>query len=124
MGKQVGKDEGREGFGKAAEGMYERVREWREENPTAKFDEIARVVGEERKRLMGGLLSEMAIGYRRMEAVDYCRECGGRMEAKGGKRRGVLHREGEAIIEREHYYCPGCEGGIFPPGRATGADKA
>lgn len=124
MGKHVKKEEGKERFGEKAEGMYERVRGWREEHPEASFDEIARVMGEERKQLMGGLLSELAKGYRRMEAPEYCRECGGRMEAKGEKRRGVLHREGEAKIEREHYYCPGCEGGIFPPGRTTGVDEA
>ena len=116
MRKQRGKAEGREEFGKKAEGMYERVREWREEHPAAKFDAIARIAGEERKRLMGGLLSELAEGYRRGEAPEFCRECGGKMEAKGEKKRGILHREGEAIIQREHYYCPSCEGGIFPPG--------
>lgn len=114
MGKQAKKEAGKEAFGEKAEEMYERLREWREGNAEASFDEIAKQVGEERKQLMGGLLSELAMGYRRMEAPEYCWECGGRLEAKGEKRRGVLHREGEAKIEREHYYCPGCAGGIFP----------
>jgi len=113
MGKQPRKEEGKEAFGEKAEGMYERLREWREAHPEAGFDEIARRAGEERRRLMGALLSELAVGYRRKEAPEFCRECGGKLEMKGEKRRGVLHREGEAVIEREHYYCPGCEGGIF-----------
>lgn len=123
MRKQRGRGEGREEFGKKAEGMYERVREWREEHPEAKFDEIARIAGEERKRLMGGLLSELAMGYKYVDAPEFCRECGGKLEVKGEKKRGILHREGEAIIQREHYYCPNCEDGIFPPGRAIGIDQ-
>lgn len=122
MKKQAKKEEGKERFGRKAEEMYERMREWREKHPGASFDEIARAVGEERKGLMGMLLSELAEGYRRIEAPEECPVCGEKVEAKGEKRRGILHREGEAYIEREHYYCPHCEGGIFPPGRGVGVD--
>lgn len=53
--------------------MYTRLREWREAHPKAKFDEIAKEVGEERKRLKGGLLSEMAVTDEGTQQVDAAR---------------------------------------------------
>lgn len=109
-------------FGEAAEGMHERVSKWRKAHPEASFDEIAEVVSQERRQLMGKLIGEVAV-ERGPEVFDrICPECGGALQSKGKKRRGVLHREGEVKIERDYYYCPACKQGIFPPGQRIGTE--
>ena len=45
-----------------------------------------------------------------------CKECGERMVDKGQKRKQLVTEVGEVTIEREYYWCPSCQRGIFPPG--------
>jgi uncharacterized protein with PIN domain len=104
-------------FGAAAQGMHVRMTEWRKAHPQASFDEIAEVVSQERKQLMGGLIGELATKASPVVFDRICPECGGHLQNKGKKQRGVLHREGEVKIERDPYYCPACKQGIFPPGQ-------
>jgi uncharacterized protein with PIN domain len=104
-------------FGEEAERMHQRVNEWRRANPAASFDEIAEVVSQERKRLMGGLIGELATQESPTAFDRICPECGGALENKGKKKREVLHREADVKLERDYYYCPACKQGIFPPGQ-------
>lgn len=107
----------REGFGTAAQEMHRRLHAWRRGHPDASFDEIAEQVRVEREALIGGLLGELATTGEGREPFDaICPECGGRLENKGKKKKVVLHREGEVRVERDYYYCPVCQHGVFPPG--------
>jgi hypothetical protein len=45
-----------------------------------------------------------------------CPTCGQRLLAKGKRPRRVVTKTGEAVVEREYYYCRHCQKGIFPPG--------
>ena len=50
------------------------------------------------------------------EAWPTCPGCGGRMKAKGKRRKRLVTERGEVELEREYYYCAACRRGIFPPG--------
>lgn len=52
-----------------------------------------------------------------------CEDCGRAMRHKGAKGKTVLSQVGRVEIERDHYYCPDCKVGIFPPGSEVG-DRA
>ena len=119
MERTQSEEQKRAGFVEAAEGMHKRLSEWRKENPKASFDEIAAQVSEERKVLSGKLLAELASAGEMLDPK--CVECGGALQNKGKKKREVLHREGRVKLERNYYYCPGCERGFFPPGPTSGA---
>jgi hypothetical protein len=124
MGRTQSEASSREGFGAAAEAMHRRLWTWRQEHPTASFDEIAEQARQERQVLIGGLLGEL-VSQPGGEAVSLrCPECNGPLQNKGQKERSVLHREGEVKLVRNYYYCPGCRRGFFPPGPAVGADEA
>ena len=45
-----------------------------------------------------------------------CPTCGGRVAAKGKRRRRVATERGEAEVAREYYYCLHCRKGFFPSG--------
>lgn len=109
-------EEKRESFGEKAEAMHQRLQEWRRAHPAATFDEIAERASQERKVLMGGLLSELVIDMSAVEFDPHCPECEGPLQNKGRKRREIVHREGQVQVERNYYYCPTCKRGVFPPG--------
>ena len=44
-----------------------------------------------------------------------CARCGKRLHPKGVKRRYVRTRTGELHLERNYYYSPTCQHGLFPP---------
>ena len=102
-------------FGAEAVAMAERLRAWRRAHPEATFDEIAEQVSQERKQLMGGLLSELSAEAQPGPLDPKCGGCGGGLVYKGKKSREVLHREGQVRLSRDYYYCPACRQGIFPP---------
>jgi hypothetical protein len=108
------------------EQMYEELYAWREVHPEASFDEIARQVTPRRQALMGELLAQLACQHGNGVEVKglVCEGCGARLEYKGTPRRLVEHWEGETQLKRAYYYCPHCEGGVFPPGSATEAGEA
>jgi hypothetical protein len=102
-------------FGAVAMAMEERLRAWCRAHPEATFDEIAEQVSQERKQLMGGLLSALADEVRPRALDPKCPGCGGVLVYKGKKSREVLHREGQVRLSREYYYCAACRQGVFPP---------
>ena len=101
-------------FSDMAQGMHRRLHGWRQTNPDATFDEIAEHVSQERKLLMGHLLGELATATDRGGLDPSCPTCGEALQNKGVKKRGVLHREGETKLVRNHFYCPACKQGFFP----------
>ena len=102
----------------AAGEMYDQLRQWREEHPTASIDDIAGQVSRRRRELMGELLNQLACQHGNGEVIEgvVCPDCGGAMLNKGVQQRGMVHSEGETKIERMYYYCSECKTGIFPPG--------
>lgn len=114
-------DKERERFIEAAGAMYDELLGWRQGHPGASMDEIIEQVTPQRRRLMGPLVSELALalGDGREALGQMCPKCQGEMRHKGQNVRGVLHREGESELKRTYYYCPSCQSGFFPPGRAT-----
>jgi hypothetical protein len=104
-----------------AEEMYDELYEWRERHPEASFDEIGHQVTPRRQRLMGELMSQLALQQGSGVVVEglTCEECGHALTYKGQPGRGVDHLEGEARLKRAYYHCAHCEGGLFPPGPAV-----
>ena len=112
------KEQDRRRWRAQAEEVYEELYEWRERHPEASFDEIANQVTPRRQELMEKLLAQLACQHGQGEEVEglVCEECGQPLVYKGKPLRGVEHLEGETELRRAYYYCPHCEGGIFPPG--------
>lgn len=51
-----------------------------------------------------------------------CPECRQVMHYKGKRGKDVVTEAGEIHVERDYYYCPHCQRGLFPPGPAVGAE--
>jgi hypothetical protein len=116
----------REAFMAAAGALYDEVSEWRHSHPEASFDDIVAQVRPQRRALMGELLSMLALQGGSGEVAEGCRcaHCGEMMRYKGQLKRLAVHGEGESPLQRAHYYCPHCQRGVFPPGRAIEAGAA
>jgi len=101
-----------------AAAMYDELAKWREGNGQASYDELAEQVRVKRQMLMGELLKGLATqsGEGNLAIERTCEKCGGRLHAKGKKRRTVLHAEGQAVLERGYYQCDQCGHGFFPSG--------
>jgi len=116
----------KERFMNASAKMYNELREWREQHPEASFDEIVAQVTPRRQELMGELLAQLALQHGSGQVTEglVCEKCGTVMEYKGEPKRDVEHLEGETELYRAYFYCPHCEGGVFPPGPPIGAGEA
>jgi hypothetical protein len=73
-----------------------------------------------REAVLASLVEESSQSEAR-EAVR-CPECGEGMHYKGKRGRDVVTEAGEAHVERDYYYCPHCQRGLFPPGPAMETD--
>ena len=98
--------------------MQERLVGWRAAHPSAKFDELAEAVRQEREVLMGQLLAELASqhGVGEVLVERSCPTCGGVLHYKGEKERTVLHPEGQPRLARGYHHCDQCGHGFFPSG--------
>ena len=105
--------------------MYVRLRAWRAAHLDASFDEIGNQVTQERQRLMGVLLGELAAQPEEvLVAPELCSSCGKELAPKGKQVRGVSHREGEVRVAWEYHYCDKCQSGLSPPRPQIEADSA
>lgn len=66
-------------------------------------------------------LVEESIQHETRAAVR-CSECGQVMHYKGKRGKAVVTEAGEIQVERDYYYCPACQHGLFPPGPTLGVD--
>jgi hypothetical protein len=116
----------RETFMAAAGELYDEVSAWRRNHPEASFDAIVSQVRPKRRALMGELLSMLALQGGSGEVAEGCRcaQCGEVMRYKGQLQRMAVHGEGDSALKRAHYYCPRCQSGVFPPGRAAETGQA
>lgn len=112
-------------FMRAAEAVFEGLREWRDAHPEATFDEIAAQVTPKRRALMGELLGQLAQqqGDGSYEEAT-CPSCSEPLEASGRRKRRIVHAEGEVEVERAYHHCPECGTGLFPPGPAVEPDES
>jgi uncharacterized protein with PIN domain len=105
----------------AAKQAIDELMAWEEGTTAPNLTQIEEKVLEVRQRLseeMAEIVIEAQLVREPYEAP-VCVRCGEVMQAKGSKGKRVVSRVGTLAIERNHYYCPGCESGVFPPGRAT-----
>ncbi len=106
----------REEFLEVVAEKYDELRQWREKNPEASYDEIAGQVTPRRRELMGKLMVQLACHQGEGVEGKPCPECGGLVKYKGRSKRDVEHLEGGTALQRAYYYCVHCESGFFPPG--------
>ena len=76
-----------------------------------------------RDRLGQRMLQLMVEGQeaKQPEEAPRCPECGEPMRYKGQRASYVQTRLGTLRVERGHYHCARCEGGLFPPRQADGS---
>ena len=108
----------RQAFRKLAEQLYDEMYRWREEHPEASLDEIIQQAALRRRQLMALWVKQLACQHGTGEAAEglRCEQCDGPLVYKGRTPRRVEHIEAEIDLNRAYWYCPHCEGGIFPPG--------
>jgi uncharacterized protein with PIN domain len=105
-------------FLKEAEKVFDELMAWDEAIVEPKMREIEMKVLEMRKRLGEDLARGIVSRQEKRQPAEkqICEGCGGQMENKGLKRKGVESMVGEIELEREYYYCEKCKQGHFPPG--------
>lgn len=109
-------------FMKAAGRMYDKLEEWYDQHPEARFGEIEAEARRQRRELMGEtlriLINERDTGFQ-LEPVE-CEKCGQAMEFERYGEWTVKGLEGDTILERAYYACPNCKGEtLFPPRSQT-----
>ena len=97
------------------------IAQWRREHPRATFDEIEDAVRQRIRPVLEQVLTDAMQGNEQTSFHGgdrpVCPTCGGRLQAKGRKRRTVLTHQGESIaLNRTYGDCPRCQAGFFPPG--------
>ena len=101
-----------------AEALIEQLLDWTETTSKPNLTQIeARAL--DLRQQFGQALSESALASQ--ENVDpvslpACPQCGKPMRPKGTKPKTVVARVGALKLARQHFYCPACEQGFFPPG--------
>jgi len=101
-----------------AKELFDELMEWEGEHERPDLTQIEDIILELRQRF-GEQLAEKVLQRqedRQPTERVLCPKCGDEMRPKGLKGNQVESRIGVLKIEREHYYCPRCQEGIFPPG--------
>jgi NADH pyrophosphatase NudC (nudix superfamily) len=101
-----------------AERLIEQMLDWTEQTARPNLTQIETIVLELRRQF-GKTLAENAIAAQATAqpvAAPPCPQCGKPMQSKGAKQKSVVAQVGDLQFDRTHYYCPTCEGGLFPPG--------
>jgi hypothetical protein len=110
-------DDREEQFVEAARQSYRRLQQWQVEHPTATLGEIEQQTRQERRQLMGQLISNLMAGRGAddPEARPRCPHCGQRMRLQDERCLPVETLEGPIQVTRPYYYCRSCHEGFFPP---------
>ncbi len=101
--------------------LFDELLDWDDENERPNLTQIEDVVLELRKRFGERITEKLILRQAQRQPAErvYCEQCGDEMKPKGQKGNQVETRVGNLKIEREHYYCPRCKLGNFPPGPAA-----
>lgn len=99
------------------EAIVEALLDWDEANATPTFGQIEEEVLKLRQRFGEVLVSVVVEGQEARQPAEApkCPHCGQPLEYKGQKGRAVGSWLGGLPVERGHYYCHRCKGGLFPP---------
>jgi uncharacterized protein with PIN domain len=108
----------KEEFLAEAEELFDRLMEWEGETDRPNLTQIEDIILELRKRFGEALAEKVLKRQEQRQPAErvLCPKCGDEMSPKGQKDNQVESRIGVLKLEREHYYCPRCQEGIFPPG--------
>jgi hypothetical protein len=101
----------------AAREAWDELNAWYKAHPTATFDEIEQVIGEQGRGLLGEAI-ELLLRQGDLGATPdapRCDGCGRVMVFKGYPEKTVHGLKVDSEIPRAYYVCPVCEAGIFPP---------
>lgn len=111
------KEKLKEEFLAEAEELFDQLIEWEGANARPNLTQIEDIILELRKRFGEQLAEKVLLRQERRQPAErvLCTKCGDEMRPKGLKMNQVESRVGALRIEREHYYCPRCQEGIFPP---------
>jgi hypothetical protein len=111
------------------EEAVEELAGWKKAKKGYNFDEIESKVLEVGRDIMREMIGIMVQDEKEEEQRDRtkpepaCESCGRPMRYRGEKSKGVMSKVGKVEIERDHYHCPECKAGLFPPGSSV-ADRA
>jgi uncharacterized protein with PIN domain len=84
------------------------------------IEHLAREAGQ---RVMQELTADLAEAEAAQGEEAKCPECGRALHYKGKRKRSLVTETGEVRLERDYYYCPTCQKGIFPPRPTVGAEQ-
>ena len=98
--------------------LFDEMMAWEEQTEKPNLTQIEEMVLKLRKRFGERMAQKMMMRQEERQPAERvpCPGCGGEMENKGMKGNQVETQIGSLQIEREHYYCPKCKQGLFPPG--------
>lgn len=117
--------EAREEFIERAAELWDSFQGWYKAHPEATFDEIEKVLGQQRREVLGDFL-ELSLRQGDLGATPEaprCRQCGRSMIFKGYLSKEVHGLEVDIKIPRAYYYCAPCQAGFFPPGPPSAAEE-
>ncbi len=101
-----------------AEAKIDELLDWTEATDRPNLTQIEDLVLKLRKELGAAMAETVLQAQAQAHPVELprCPECGSPMQPKGTKAKKVVSRTGDLDLERDHYYCPECQRGLFPPG--------
>ncbi len=77
------------------------------------LDEIETMALQIGQAVKAQMMQELVAAAPQQAALEACEGCGGKLKRK--RKKWVVTRAGEVQVERDYYYCEGCQPG-FPPG--------
>jgi hypothetical protein len=100
-----------------AEKLIEHALDWTDTTERPDLSQIESIVLQLRRQFGQALAENMIAAQAATQPVEAppCSQCGKRMQSKGRKRKTVVSQVGELHLDRTHYHCPNCAGGLFPP---------
>jgi len=104
-----------------AEELFDEMMAWNDETNEPDLTQIEDIVLKLRERFGEQIAQKILQQQEKRQPAEkaICPACGREMESKGLKKNQVETRIGNLKIKRNHYYCPPCQQGIFPPGSAA-----
>jgi len=100
-----------------AKELFDELMAWEDETPEPDLTQIEEIILKLRERFGEQMAQKISEQQEKRQPAEreYSPRCGGKMVNKGAKGNQVESRIGPLKIERDYYYCPACEQGIFPP---------